>query len=450
VYDGRVHRVLLTLLVLSFAIACSEGTDQKAVRSAIQAPPNVVLVVADDMTLDELKFMPKTKAAFPRSFTRYYVTTSSCCPSRATILTGKYAHNHEVYSNAPPDGGWQKFREVGGEQQTLATLLQANGYRTAHFGKYMNGYDCSSVPVGWDHWYALGGDKTVTSGKCDEGTMVPLPRDYDTGLAREAIEFAQGSEPFFAWVSFSSPHYPSLHPPEYDALYSDLRVDRGGSFDEADVSDKSLWVSRQGRLSAAEKDEMDTEYRNRARSLASLDDRMQELLASLPDNTYVIFTSDNGYHIGEHRLRSGKTAPYEEDIHVPLLVKGPGVIQGEAARMALNTDIAPTIAAWAGTAVPQADGRDLAPLLQGEAEPWRSAMLVEKLPVDSAYKYRAVRSGNWLFVRYGNGDTELYDMQADPDQMENLAGQRPNVEGALAARLQDLRTCAEETCRNAE
>lgn len=173
------------------------------------------------------------------------------------------------------------------------------------------------------------------------------------------------------------------------------------------------------------------------------------------DNTYIVFTTDNGYHMGEHRLEAGRYMPYKEDANFPLILRGPGVAEGVTRdELVLNTDFAPTVADLAGAQAPGfVDGRSFAPLLETGKVPWRDAALMEGFPL---YKFgRPAFSGVWTgegdwYVEYEGGERELYDVAADPYQLENLAGTRPEAEAALSARLETLKTCARNSCRVAE
>lgn len=452
--------LLLPLLLLG-VVAVPTDDPYQAQLSARQ--PNILLILTDDMRADDLRFVPKARTLIGnegRRFGRAYVTTSLCCPSRVTILTGRYVHSHGVQTNTAPNGGFEKFRSLGGDHSTIATRLDSVGYRTALIGKYLNGYrDVSHVPPGWDEWFATAGP---VAGRriSDNGALFEREESvyHDDLLSDRAAAFVRSSrEPFFLYLSVSAPHRSRpLAPPRYKARFSDLRVPRQLPYGEGDVSDKPAWVSNKDGLDTDEKRRMDAHYRNRARSLLAVDETVERLVEVLKeqgelDNTYIVFTSDNGYHMGEHRLRPGKTSAYEEDIRVPLLVRGPGVKAGTEDRFALNTDLAPTFADWAGVEMEGADGRSLAPLFSGERAPWRSAFLVEKLGNGDKYTYRGVRTETYLHVRYANGDRELYNVTRDPRQLESVHHEAaPSVMKKLGERLGALSKCAGAGCRRAE
>jgi N-acetylglucosamine-6-sulfatase len=460
VRHGYTKILALALLAVALlAVAPEEATRP----SAAVERPNILFVVADDMRADDLRFTPRVKALLGedgRTFGRAYVTTSSCCPSRSTMLTGRYAHNHKVFSNVPPLGGFGRFRRLGRESSTVAVALDDAGYRTALIGKYLNGYrDVSHVPPGWDEWFANAG--TVDEGRISDNGE-PFERNekthHDDLLSRRAEDFVRGSRrPFFLYLSTNAPHGTSPDfAPRHAERFQDLTMPRTQPYDEADVSDKPAWVAGKGRLKAREEAGLQGGYRDRARSLLAVDEavgRLVEILRGQGElqNTYLVFTSDNGYHMGEHRLRPGKTSAYEEDIRVPLIVKGPGVKAGREGRISLNTDLASTFAAWAGARMDDTDGRPLTPLLSGEPAPWRSGFLVEKIGSGSKYAYRALRTRAHLYVEYENGDRELYNMARNPNQTRNT---HQEADAGLLAEFRDrldaLEDCAGRGCRKAE
>jgi N-acetylglucosamine-6-sulfatase len=452
------RRALFLLLLLSGLVITPPASLQEA-RSVVSGQkPNILFILADDMRADDLKFMPETTRLLGEhgtTFERAYVTTSLCCPSRATILTGRYAHNHGVLSNVPPYGGFQRFRDLGRESSTIATRLDSVGYRTALMGKYLNGYKHHGhVPVGWDEWFARTGGASFS----DNGQPFTREGVYnDDLLADRADGFVRSStEPFFLYLSIAAPHQPANYPKRYAEAYPDAAVPQTPSYNESDVSDKPAWVSDEDPLSAVEKKRLDDMYRDRVRSLLPADEAVERLVNTLKeqgelDDTYVVFTSDNGFHMGGHRLDPGKTTAYEEDIHVPLLIRGPGVDVGKERRLALNTDLAPTFARWGGFAMEKTDGRSLAPLLSGNPAQWRSAFLVENLSSEGSHTYGAVRTETRLYVEYSGGERELYNTARDPLQLKSLYDSvDPAIIKKLEDRLNDLRNCTRSGCRAAE
>ena len=297
------------------------------------------------------------------TFDKAYYTYALCCPSRATFLRGQYPHNHQIIGNGPPSGGQTKFRQLGLDQSTVATWLDGAGCQTKLVGKYMNSYDSLYVPPGWDEWYAMMGDhwglSDPTTGKMnDDGVETPLGGHSTDVFADKATDFIRrGSvkpEPFFVVVGTKAPHAPPEVATRYQDSFVATPLPRPPNFDEAEVSDKPQWVRQLPRLTQSQKDRMQSEYRARLRSILSVEDLLRRVVATLREtgelgHTYVVFTSDNGYHIGNHRLGLNKTTPYEEDTGMPLMVRGPGVPAGAVRQqLVLNANVAPTIADLAG------------------------------------------------------------------------------------------------------
>jgi arylsulfatase A-like enzyme len=402
---------------------------------------------------------------------------------------------------------------LGNEDSTVATWLQEAGYRTALVGKYLNRYpkeaSQSHVPPGWDEWSAFASNDEVEGGAYysdyalneDGATVVygQQPSEYSTDvLTARATDFidrtAASGVPFFLYIAPYAPHGPSTPASRHTGALADVQAPRIPSFDEADVSDKPAWVQSQPALSDDQIALLDDRYQRRLRTLLAVDEMVASLIETLDaagalENTYILFTSDNGYHLGEHRLPLGKQSPYDESIRVPLIMRGPGVPFGvDVDAIALNIDLAPTFAELANASPADfVDGRSLVPLLAGETpDEWRQGFLVEHYdrtlprdwdtlgpiamqvgsdaqeefetrdavveigPIDSP-PYLGLRTQQYLYVQYANGERELYDLHADPFQLQNLA---PTADAALladfAARLDQLRVCVGASCRRAE
>src|SRR5919107_947906 len=363
------------------------------------AKPNFVFILADDMRYDDLAYMPKTKDLLGKqgmTFSKAFVSKPLCCPSRASILTGMYVHNHKVWfnGNSGSEAGWPAFKAKGYEQDNLATRLSTAGYRTGLFGKYFPSYDGSSKPQqGWDDWFGWYGDNNANYYNWsvnDNGThrrYGNTASDYSTEvISREAQSFIDTSvdpnvgqgKPFFAWVGVSAPHYPPTAAPLDLNTYNGLKAPRPLSFNEDDVTDKPPWIKSLPPLSASQIAQIDTRQKDRAETLQALDDLVEGVVNTLnttkaPDgtitlnNTYIFFTSDNGFEMGEHRIFEGKREAYEESARVPLLVRGPGVAAGSTTdKLALNTDYLPTFTDLGGIQTPSyVDGRSLRPVLNG-------------------------------------------------------------------------------------
>lgn len=427
-----------------------------------------MLIVTDDLDARSLEALPRLRSLVAEpglSFSNAFVTTGLCAPSRASILTGRYAHDHGTWANVGRHGGFRSFRPL--ETAALPARLRAAGYRTALIGKYLNGYPPRNqvhVPPGWDEWHALFSASHYTKYYMVEGREVVrhgnAPDDYETDLlARAAADFVRRSAPgpFFLYLAPSAPHRPASPAKRHEAALPDLPPHRPPSFDEVDVSDKPAWVSGQRRLAAEEVRELDELYRKRLQTMLAVEDLIQTLLATLAETgqlgrTYVVFTSDNGFHLGEHRLRMGKASPYDESTHVPLAIRGPGVPAGRVLdALVLNIDLAETIAELAGAELPEPDGRSLVPLLRGAVPPdWRRDALFEHWPEDELDipEWQALRTPERLYVEYATGERELYDIGADPYQLDSLVRAAPAAELArLGARLAALRKCRGEGCR---
>jgi N-acetylglucosamine-6-sulfatase len=472
-----LRRTALLSVAVAFAVLLVSGVWGSAAREAegATAKPNIVFILADDMRKDDLKHMPKTRSVLGdkgMSFRNAFVSTPLCCPSRATIMRGQYAHNTGVWNVANPNGGWQTYRAKGLERDNVATRLDAAGYRTALFGKYLNEYSgTTNKPPGWDRWFAHTGGTGGTqyyNYKINDGGSVrrfgSSNADYETDvIANRAKTFigasATAGKPFFAFVAPKAPHSPYTPAPRDKHKFDRLKAPRPPSFNEQDVSDKPPWIRQLPRLSDAKKAKIDNRAGQRAETLQALDDLVAGVMGKLNEegvlsNTYVFFTSDNGFHMGEHRVPGRKGRPYEESVNVPLLVRGPGIAAGDQAqRLALNTDFLPTFTDLADAQTPgYVDGRSLLPVLEGNATTWRSAILLEadRTVGGSTSHFSAIRTSSGpKYVRFANGKRELYYLGGDPYELRNSYD--PNSPPiTLATRLNALKTCAAASCRKAE
>jgi N-acetylglucosamine-6-sulfatase len=489
----RAPAGILICFLIFFAVGCSgSGTSklEPIQQVGTQARPNIILILADDLDLASAQQMPNLRSLLLKdgvSFENAFVSYPLCCPSRATILTGLYAHNHYVVGNKPPSGGFEKFREQGLEESTIADQLQEEGYRTALFGKYLNHYpgdDPTYVPPGWDEWHAkLDQSVEREEGTSAEGSVVEgytkyydyelnengevvthgdSPEDYLTDvLSDEAINFVQHTapdpKPFFLYLAPAAPHDPATPAVRHEDAFVGEKAPRPASFDEEDVSDKPPWIRQKRSISDRQASrEIDGRYRKRIASMLAVDEMLGSLFTQLEytdqlDDTFIFFTSDNGWQQGEHRIKTGKLYPYEESVHVPLFVRGPGVPAGsKVEKLVLNTDFAPTFADLTGVLFP-ADGRSFAPLLRGEDPAWRSEVLLEAAGGGSPPSYTAVRTETHKYVEYQTGSRELYDLEADPYEMENVYETADSsLVQDLRAKLDALRECTGDGCRKAE
>ena len=421
----------LVALTLVLAVVGPARGDRAAVAQAASRP-NIILILADDLDARTFARMPRLKSLLTDkgvTFTDSFVSLSLCAPSRSTILRGQYAHNTGVYTTEPPGGGFDTFRDLGRESSTVATWLQGGGYHTAFLGKYVNGYpggEPGYVPPGWSEWYGLtGGAKYLDYRLNENGTIVfyrGRPAEYLTdvlsykanGFLRDRAAAGDG-KPFFLWLAPFAPHAPATAAPRHEDSFPGLRAPRTTSYNERDVSDKPQWVQGHALLTADVSQTLDQWARQRHQSMLAVEDMVEGLIATLEEtgqlsSTYVFFTSDNGFHLGEHRLPNGKNTGFEEDLRVPLVVRGPGVPAGRARpHLAVNIDLAPTFAELAGVAAPAfVDGRSLVPLMRKVAPAvatWRQAFLLEHgdpagdpLTNEGAPAFQGLRTTRWTYV----------------------------------------------------
>ena len=460
--------------VLIFASGCG-GKERSDAPRPSDTRPNIVFVLADDFDPTLLRAMPETRGGLQdRGVTleNAVISLPMCCPSRATILTGMYPHNHGIWLTRGGRSGWPAFHARGLDEATVATWMHGAGYRTFFAGKYLNGYDDTRyVPPGWSIWNGFLGEYPGHTYRLNEnGEIHTYERAeiHDTDLmARKAEAFIRDTrDPFFALVATNATHSPYYAAERHAGDFADSALPDSPSRNEANVSDKPRYVRGGPTLTDEQLAGEREAHRARLRAAASLDDLVGGTLDALRTagelkNTYVFFWTDNGYHLaGTHRLPRGKHTPYEEDVVVPMFVRGPGVPEGIVRRdLASNTDLAPTFAGIAGTAVPgTVDGRSLLPLLsRTPPERWRKALLVESQagfreePPEGMPAYAAVRTRDSIYVEYATGKRELYDLSRDPHQLENLAGRaEPARISRLHERLAALRSCAAEKCGEAE
>lgn len=453
---GALAAILLAASVL--ALACAPPGEEPTSER-----PNVLLIITDDQPATTVRHMPKLRRLVAEqgvSFERAYISDPLCCPSRATILTGKYTHNHGVTNNHDRRGGARKLRKQGLHRDTIGTRLAQDGYTTGYFGKWLNGYDGRYVPPGWDSWFAFSGDLNEPDSYDVnvDGRRKTISRKHnETDLLRkEASTFVENrrGSPWFAVVSTHAPHGPYWPPARHADSFDGVKLPKTPSFDEDDISGKPE-AYRRGRLSGEEKRKLRRAYEGKLEALQCVDDLVEELVGALKEtdqlqNTYLVYLTDNGYLLGEHR-HEAKGKPYEGSIRTPLLVRGPGVPVGEEREeLVANVDLAPTIAEWAETSPPEGpDGRSLAPLLSGyPPETWRDVLLVEHFVGPN---WAGLRTPRYAYFEHESGERELYDLLKDPHQLDNVYERADKeLRAGLRARLEDLKDCAGAECRAAE
>jgi N-acetylglucosamine-6-sulfatase len=456
--------------------------DRHSVAEPALDGPNVVVIMTDDQEVASLRAMEQTQRLLADEgmrFSRHYATFPLCCPSRASYLTGQYAHNHGVQSNRPPEGGYPAFDDSG----TVAVALERAGYRTAWIGKFLNGYPSvarehpEDVPAGFDRWYGELTGRVYNWLVNDDGETQKIERSgttYQTDVyAEKAAEFIEASaaneQAFFMTVATLAPHgeptrkeYPDPRPARrHKGEFQFEPFPKVASFDERRVGDKPSFVRDEPRLNPFALAKLRDRYRARLASLLAVDDLVARIFATLEstgelDETYVMFTSDNGYLMGEHRM-IGKTLLYEESVRVPLLLRGPGIRAGGVHGGATaNVDLAPTIYDITGIRpLTEPDGVSLLPVARRGARGDRRWVLLEN------QRSAGVTDGRWVYLEHepdgiGMREYELYDLRSDPRELRNLSladaaraspqelERRPElrrVRDRLAARLDALRGC---------
>lgn len=450
------------LAVFAFAFACA-SPEEPSPEEPSPEKPNILLIITDDQPATTVRHMPKLQRLVAEqgvSFDRAYISDPLCCPSRATILTGKYTHNHEVTNNHDRRGGARKFREQGLHRDTIGTRLAEAGYGTGYFGKWMNGYEGRYVPPGWDSWFAFSGDLNEPDSyavNADGRSKIYSRERNETDLLRdEASSFVKDrrGSPWFAVVATHAPHGPFLPPSRHAHSFDGVKLPKTPSFDEDDISAKPE-AYRRGHLSGEEKRKLRRAYEGKLEALQGVDDLVEELVSTLKEtgqleNTYLVYLTDNGYLLGEHR-HEAKGKPYEGSIRTPLLIRGPGIPAGEKrGELVANVDLAPTIADWAEAIPPDApDGRSLAPLLSDYPPgSWRDMLLVEHFVGPN---WAGLRTPRYAYFEHESGEKELYDMLVDPHQLDNVyESTNETLVTGLHARLEKLRECVGKECRALE
>ncbi|GAA2802866.1 sulfatase [Saccharopolyspora taberi] len=449
-------------------------------RPRPQERPNIVVVMTDDQTVEQMQALPavadlaREGAVSGTNLAAYPL----CCPSRATYLTGQYPHNHGVQGNHEPVGGY--YRLDG--SRTLPVWLRDAGYHTAHIGKYLNEYGTrqpTEVPPGWTEWYGAVDPSTYRYFDYrlnENGRTVHYgnrPEEYQSDVyTRKAVDFVHrrgtSEQPFFLSLAYLAPHsgFPSrgrcadsAHPaPRHAGDFRDAVLPRPPSFDEPDVSDKPQSVAGLPRLGPEAVERITRDYQCRRESLLAVDEGVRELVGALRetgelDRTLIVFTSDNGFFQGEHRVPKSKFKPYESSVRVPLVLRGPGVPPGTRIEgLTANVDLAPTLLDAAGAEPGHVvDGRSLLPVLAGRERLDHRAVLLENGPDDGRRnpQYDAVRTDRYVYVEYATGERELYDLRLDPHQLRSAHADPAHapVRDALAGALAALRDCSGASCR---
>ncbi len=485
---NSVAAILAALIFSLFLVIAANGCGSSGSQSHsgnIDGKPNFVFILTDDVDTRLVEHMPRLKSLLADqgvTFPNAFVTTPLCCPSRSSILRGQYVHNHQVWTNNAPDGGFVRFNELGLEDSTLAVWMQQAGYRTVLIGKYLNEYHAKSlhIPPGWSEWFAAS-SKYYDYMALDNGTVVHYGdrvEDYLTDVLRgKAEDFItraiRDRKPFFVYLSPFAAHADATKyamPAErHKEKFLHKKAPRIPSFNEEDVSDKPSVIQSKPLLSHNQIAVIDEKYRRRLQTMLAVDEMIEGIVNLLQqsgqlENTYIIFTSDNGFFLGEHRIRGGKNLAYDESIRVPLVVRGPDLLKGRSLEhIALNIDLAPTIAELAGVTAPDfVDGRSLAEIMKTgvpEVSAWRKTFSIEyRGGVDDEddeevdpYLYLAVRSMTHKYVLWNSGEEEFYDMGADPYEMESLHSTADrNKISQYSGAINEFKTCSGKICREIE
>ena len=518
---------MLVAVALLIATAITPGAG-----SAVEAPPrpapssaadsnrpNVIVVMADDMRVDDLRFAPKIRELIGRrglTFENSFSPFPLCCPARASLLTGQYAHNHGVFWHHRPYG-YGAFDD----SQTLATALKRAGYRTGFVGKYLNRYgqhrskvsgepSYSYVPRGWTDWRASFSNGTIpgihggtvnyfdspynVNGRIDNRYR----GEYQTNVIGDmsvsmAQRFGQRLAPFFMYVNYVAPHFggpadPDDPRPMRDAdgrrhhyatpsvprwvrgrfnhiIRRAAGLPRGGGPAEADVSDKPFAFRKFPEPNRRERLALREVTRQRAESVFVMDRQVARLVRHLKragewDETVLMFTSDNGYYLGEHRKRQGKTRAHEPSLRVPFLVTGPGMREGAQRYDPISTvDVAATILDLAGAEPPlPPDGTSRLASMRNGDQGWLAPMLIESIQTSSggeesgfedARSSIGLRTPRYSYVRHRGTMDELYDLVEDPLQLENVATSPAyqDVVAALDRVWWDTKNCSGASCQ---
>jgi N-acetylglucosamine-6-sulfatase len=481
--DRGTRRTALAVTALLVAVGCTSGPDVafvKEPRTPVRVTPvpvtagprpNILLITTDDQNLADLRWMPRTRRLLGRAGTTFTDAVSAhplCCPARAQILTGQYAHNNGVRHN---HGRWGGFKRLAADR-TLATWLRDAGYRTGFVGKFLNEYPFRDPrPAGWSvwdpmltRWYAYFGTTFARSGEAPAGYSVDVVADRTRRYLRR---LSVGGRPFFLWASHVAPHATRPAPktwvappvaPRHAHALANIEAPPGASAALASpaVAAADL-VGQRGRWGAGY---LARYHRQRLRSLRAVDEavagsiRTLDRLGELAD-TFVFFASDNGYLLGEHGL-VGKNVLYRQALEIPLLARGPGLPRGGRTDAMVNlADLAATIVDVADARPTHPlDGRSMLPLLEGRQAGWRDTTLVLTGSERTGgprpgWGLRGVRTARYTFgLDARTGDPVLFDRRREPDELRDLSGQRRYraVVAELTRRTRALTGCSGRSC----
>jgi N-acetylglucosamine-6-sulfatase len=463
------------LILVFLATAVTAHTQHQGTEK-----PNIIFILTDDFAGNLVEFMPNLKAMQGEgvTFSHYYVSNSLCCPSRSSLFTGRLPHNTGVQTNTKPNGGYEVFMEQGNAQESFCTALQLAGYKTAMMGKLLNGYLPNKHPPlpGWTDWFVAGaGYRNFDYDINSNGQVVHFghaPGDYLTDVLSsrtDSLIRAWKDQPFFIEIATFTPHGPFIPAPRHQQLFNAEKAPRTPAFNKQADSTAPGWLRKIRPLGAQQIDRIDNIFRNRLRCIMSIDEMLGSIRKTLNEtgassNTYIFFSSDNGYHLGDYSLLQGKQTAFDIDIRVPLIACGPHVAKGSLQQAIVsNIDLAPTFAELAGaqlTVTP--DGRDIQHLLREQNTKkinWRNFAIIEHRRVNDDRNdpdrqeaedgrlpsYTALRFHNLLYIEYETGEISCYDVQNDPYELKNIAPVLPiEVQKRLHSILLTAKNCGDK------
>jgi N-acetylglucosamine-6-sulfatase len=432
----KPSRLTAIVLASSLLYAAHPAPTVRRARAATRpSRPDIILIVTDDERARTLDWMPHVwheVVERGKLFTNGMVPTSVCCPSRASLLTGLFAHSTKVWSNVP---GWQAFHDAGMEQRTVAVWLHAAGYRTGLVGKYLNAFTAKTKPPGWHIWHSFVGqngayyDYQLLNTRGSLTSYGSAPSDYSTDVLRRfALGFLRSTppdRPLFLYFAPYAPHGPPTPAPRDVGRTTPLRPFSQPDFNERDVRDKPRWIRA---LAPVTRSRVDAYRANQFRSLQAVDRTVHAIVEEQKArhrmrNTILIVMSDNGDMWGEHRVL-GKFIPYDAATRVPLAIRWTKRIHAGSTdhRIALNLDIPVTIAAAARASTDPVAGRNL--FAGGHRRGF--VMEAERARAGGANgtnvtrpAYCGWRTLRYLWVRYANGRREFYDYAKDPYELHD-------------------------------
>jgi N-acetylglucosamine-6-sulfatase len=431
------HRLVTGLIA---ALGLTLATPAATPSSGAEPPPNIVVIMVDDMRADDMAWMPRTQRLLGKlELTDFVSNHPLCCPARAEFLTGQFGHHNGVHHNpGASGGGYEALRDP---DNTVARWFDDAGYATSLAGKFMNGWTPElPQPDGWDRFSVL--TRNTYSGYDFDVWRDGVERTYtqlhnNDFVTRETISqisaAAEEGSPYFHFAAYTSPHgyvdaqgewlnwpVPAVR---HEGMFKDVKPPSKSSPSFEPVPDYPVTKV----------------FRQRIRSLQSVDEGVGSIVRATRrngtfDNTVFVFTSDNGYLLGEHGMR-GKNLPFEESLRVPLLASGPGIPRGDSDKGGMITDLAPSLSALAGVEPGrEQDGRDdLFDVGGGWAQ-----ILIQAGSDKHEWWWRGVREDNWVYVRYLDRRPMLFNLRRDPYQLENLQGQKPAVEERLRSSFPEV------------